>query len=76
MFFLLFIMSITSIISSLYMDQKLYQHQANNHQLEELKAQFSHTRKQLMSSKRNIIKSAQKFGFESDKKNIVFIKND
>ena len=58
------------------MGQKLYQHQKNNRQIEELKARFAYTRKQLVDSKRTIMERANFFGFNSNKKNIILIKND
>jgi len=73
---LLFFMSITSIFSSLSMDHKLYQRQKNNNQLEELKSRFVLKRKQLMESKRKIMISAENFGFDVSKKNIVIINNE
>jgi len=72
-FSLLFTMSIISVLASLLMDQKLYERQKNNNELEILKASFSHTRKELIDVKRVIILNAEKFDFTKST-NIILVK--
>ena len=72
-FSLFFMMSITSVLASLLMDQKLYKKQKNNTELEILKASFSHTRKELVDVKRSIILNAEKFDLKKNS-NIILVK--
>ena len=72
-FFLLFFMAITSVTTSITMDKRLYKQQKNNSELEEVKARFTMTRQQLMSSKRNIMSRAKVFEFYSYKENTISI---
>ena len=70
---LLFFMSILSVFSSLLMDQKLYNKQKNNNELEILKASFSHTRKELTDVKRAIIFNAEEFDLKRNL-NVILVK--
>ncbi len=55
------------------MDQKLYEKQKNNNELEILKASFSHTRKDLIDIKRTVILNAENFDFKKNS-NIILVK--
>ncbi len=71
--FLLFFMSIISVFASFLMDQKLYKKQKNHNELEILKASFSHTRKQLIDIKRNIVVNTEKFNLKRYS-NVIIVK--
>ena len=73
--FLLFFMSITSVLASFLMDQKLYKKQKNNNELEILKASFSHTRKELIDIKRDIMINAEKFKLKRHS-NVIIVKHE
>ncbi len=75
LFSLFFFMSIISVLASLIMDQKLYESQRNNDELEILRASFSHTRKELIDVKRTIVLNAKKFDFKK-KPNIILVKHE
>lgn len=70
---LIFAMSIISVIASLLMDQKLYTKQENKNQLEILKAEFSHIRKELIDVKRKVILNAEKFELKR-RSNVILVK--
>ena len=72
-FILLFFISILSVFASLLMDEKLYEKQKNDDELEILKASFSHTRKELIDVKRTVILNAEKFDFKKSS-NIILVK--
>ena len=72
-FSLFFVMSIISVLASLVMDQKLYEKQKNNDEIEILKASFSHTRKALIDVKRAVVLNAEKFDFKKNP-NIILVK--
>ncbi len=71
--FLLFFMSIISVLASFLMDQKLYKKQKNHNELEILKASFSHTRKELIDIKRNIVVNTEKFNLKRHS-NVIIVK--
>ncbi len=71
--FLVFFMSINSVLASFFMDQKLYKKQTNHNQLEILKASFAHTRKELIDIKRNIVVNTEKFNLKRHS-NVIIVK--